>query len=53
MFETEVHLHHVTRLTILLRERLSERHIAEQIAKLRVTAGLPGESNGMPLPKPR
>jgi hypothetical protein len=53
MFETEVHLHHVTRLTILLRDRLSERQMAEQVAKLRVSAGLPGESNGTPLPKAR
>lgn len=49
MFETEVHLHHVARLTLVLRERLTQSKWADQVAKMRVTAGLPGEANGAPL----
>lgn len=42
MFETEVHLHHAIRLTLALRDRLAERKLSDGVAKLRVTAGLPG-----------
>jgi len=54
MFETEVHLHHTARLTLQLRDKLTQLKWTEQVAKLRVTAGLPNESNGSPLlPVPR
>lgn len=49
MFETEVHLHHATRMTLRLRDRLVSAKLIDQVAKMRVTAGLPAEANAAPL----
>jgi hypothetical protein len=46
MFETEVHLHHTTRMTLRIRELLTNTKLADQVAKMRVTAGLPVVPNG-------
>lgn len=47
MFETEVHLHHAARLTLALRELLTNQKTADQVAKMRVAAGLPAIQGGL------
>jgi hypothetical protein len=44
--ETEIHLHHVLRLTGDLRSRLDQRKQSEDVARLRMAAGLSGMKGG-------
>lgn len=46
MFETEVHLHHMLRLAHQLRERITSAKLTEQVAKLRLSAGLNAMKGG-------
>ncbi|HEY1188821.1 MAG TPA: hypothetical protein VGE74_14295 [Gemmata sp.] len=47
MWETEVHLHHAARLTLALRARLTKSKVMDDVAKMRVSAGLPAIQGGL------
>lgn len=46
MFEIEIQLHHLVRHTNQLREKVTLFKLDDQVAKLRMAAGLPGGQNG-------